>query len=887
MSDEPLWRRYRRFVRPDPGRDVDDEIAFHLEMRMDEYQRTGRSSAEARAEAMQRFGNVDAVLDECHDIGRHRARRGRRRWRWQSFTQDVRVGLRGLASNRGFALGVILTMAIGIGANAAVFSVAYGVLLRALPYHDPDALVRLWSRNVPRGVEFFSVSSADFREWRSQNRAFTTMAALERQRDVALRRGGEAEVIQAARVMPEVFSLLGTEAQLGRRLSADDARPGVPATAVLGYDLWQSRFGSDTTIIGRDVSLDGASVTIVGVMPPRFFIPGAAALVWEPLSIDAAPDDHSNRSLRVLGRLAPGVTLERARADLEVITARLAREHPSSNEGWTINMLTVNENIVGTQFRRAVLVLMGVVGFVLLIACANAANLQLARASARRREMALRAALGASRGRIVTQLLTESALLSVIAGIAGLALAYAGIVLLRDVGTTTIPRLDDVRLDAPVLVFTIVTALGCSVLFGLVPALQASRADVGEVLKEGGRGGDGGRGGRRVRSTLVVAEIAVSLMLLVGAGLLLRSFARLQAVDVGFDPRGTVVVPLQLPGASYQERERVAGFYAEVLARVRVLPGVTDAAVVSGAPFAGPNTGLSFVRTDRPVDPGLLPDADLRVITPGLLRTLRIALLQGRDFSPADSRGAPTVALVNQAMARRYWPNENPIGLSVRLGDPVQGTVYTIVGVVGDVRYYGLDAPEMRPMIYLAVDQAPRPAMSLVIRTTSPSSLAAAVRRAVSAVDPALPPPSLINMEEVIEQTMSTRRFALVLLAIFAGTAVVLAIVGIYSVMAYAVRQQRRELGIRVALGAPRRSLVARVVGHTARLAAVGVVLGTVGAILLADSLSTLLFGVAPTDPLTFAAVAVLLATVAVMASLVPAWSAMRADPMVALHSAD
>ncbi len=887
MSDEPLWRRYRRFLRPDPRRDVDDEIAFHLQMRIDEYERSGHSSADAREEAMRRFGNVNAVLDECHDIGRHRAERGRRRWRWQSFSQDVRVGIRGLASNRGFALGVILTMAIGIGANTAVFSVAYGVLLRPLPYRDPDALVRLWTRNVPRAVEFFSVSPADFREWRSQNRVFTAMAAYDRQRDVALRRGGEPEVVQAARISPEIFSLLGTEAQLGRRLTAEDARPGAPETAVLGYYLWQTRFGSDSAIVGRQVSLDGATVTIVGVMPPRFIVPGTSALVWQPMSIDTAPVDHANRYLRVLGRLAPGVTLERARADLEVITARLAREHPASNEGWTINMLMVSESIVGTQFRRAVLVLVGVVAFVLIIACANAANLQLARATARRREMALRAALGASRGRIVTQLLTESALLSLIAGAVGVGLAYGGIILLRKVGDTTVPRLDDVQLDAPVLLFSMAVALGCSLLFGLVPALQASRADVGEILKEGGRGGDTGRGGRRIRSALVVAEIALSLMLLVGAGLLLRSFARLQAVDVGFDPRGAMVVPLQAPEGSYKEPERVAGFYNDVLARARALPGVADAAVVSSAPFAGPNTGLSFVRPDRPVDPGLLPDADFRVITPGYLRSLRIPLLQGRDFSASDRAASPPVALINQAMARRYWPNENPIGSPVRTGDAVKGTVYTIVGVVGDVRYQSLDTPEMRPMLYLTVDQAPRRTMSLLLRTTNTSSLAVALRGVVSAVDPSLPPPSIFEIEQLIRGTMATRRFALVLLAIFAGTALVLAVVGIYSVMAYAVRQQTRELGIRVALGAPRRLLLAGVVGRAARLAAMGVVLGALGAIMLTDSLSGLLFGVEPTDPRTFVGVALLLATVAVAASLVPAWSAMRADPMVALHRSD
>jgi predicted permease len=881
MSDEPLWRRYRRFLRADPRRDVDDEIEFHLSMRIDEYERAGLPAVEAREEAMRRFGNVNEVLGECHEIGRQRAERGRRSWRWQSFTQDVRVGLRGLAANRGFALGVVLTMAIGIGATTAVFSVAYGVLLRPLPYRDPEALVRLWSRNVPRAVDFFSVSPADFREWRAQSRAFSAMAAFERQRDVTLARGGEPEVVEAARVMPGLFPLLGVEARFGRSLVADDARAGPAAVAVLRYDLWETRFGADSTIVGRDVMLDGNRVTIVGVMPPRFTVPGSSAGVWQPMMMDSVADDHANRYLRVLGRLGPGVSLDRARMELEVVAARLARAHPSSNGGWTVNMLTVTENVVGTQFRRAVLVLLGVVGLVLAIACANAANLQLARATARRREIALRAALGASRGRIVTQLLTESALLSVIAGAAGVALAYAGIARLRVIGAETVPRLSDVHLDAPVLVFSIVVALGSGVLFGLVPALQASRADVGEVLKEGGRGGDRGRG--RVRSALVVAEVALSLVLLIGAGLLLRSFARLQAVDIGFESRGMLVVPLQVPEASYGEPERVIAFYHATLAGVRALRGVTDAAAVSSAPFMGPNSGLSFVRPDRPAVPGQLPDADFRVITPGFLRVLRIPLVQGRDLAPTDRAGSPPVALISQAMARRYWPNENPIGSKVRTGDPVHGTSYTIVGVVGDARYQSLETPETRPMIYFGIEQLPRRTMSLVFRTTDSGGIAPAVRRVVGGVDPALPPASVVAMERVLELTTATRRLAMVLLSLFAGTAMTLAVIGVYSVMAYAVRQQTREFGIRIALGAPRTSLLGTVVGRAARLAAAGVVLGSLGAMALTDSLSILLFGVEPTDPVTFAAVAILLGTVAVAASLFPAWNATRASPLVAL----
>ena len=884
MSDEPLWRRYRRFLRPDPRRDVDEEIEFHLSMRIDEYEKAGLSPADAREEAMRRFGNVTQVVGECEEIGRQRVERGRRSWRWHTLGQDVRVGLRGLASHRAFAAGVILTMAIGIGANTAVFSVAYGVLLRPLPYRDADALVRLWARNVPRAVDFFSVSPADFLDWRAQNRVFSAMAAFERQRDATLNRGAEPELVEAARVMPDMFPLLGVEARLGRRLIADDVRPGALAVLVVSHYIWETRFGGDSAIVGRTVSLDGKPATIVGVMPRRFAIPGTSAGIWEPLAIDTASDDHAMRYLRVLARLAPGATLDGARSALEAIAGRLALEYPKSNEGWSVNILTVSENIVGAQFRRAVLVLVGVVGLVLLIACANAANLQLARGSARRKEIALRAALGATRGRIVVQLLTESALLATIAGVAGIALAYGGVAILRAVGTTTVPRLEDVRLDAPVLAFSALVALGSSFLFGLVPALRASRTDVGEVLKESGRGGDGGRPGRRVRSVLVVAEVALSLVLLIGAGLLLRSFSRLQRVNVGFEPRGVHIVPLQVPEASYPERERIVGFYDAVLERVRAMPGVSEAAIVSNPPFFGGNPGLSFVRADQPPAPGLPPDADLRVVTPGLLRTLRIPLVRGRDFSSTDVAGSSPVALVNQAMARRYWPNEDVIGAVVRVGDPVKGTQYTIVGVVGDARYQSLDVAEQRPLIYFSVAQAARRAMSIVVRTRDPASLGAGLRRAVASVDAALPPPSVVAMEEQIEATMATRRFAVVLLGVFAGTALVLAIVGIYSVMAYTVRQQRHEFGIRIALGARSAALMGTVVVAALRLASAGVVLGTLGALMLTDLLSTLLFGIEPTDPVTFVIVAASLTLVAVVASLVPAWSATRADPMEALH---
>jgi predicted permease len=855
------------------------------------------TEAEAREATMRRFGSYTLVHDECEALGREREARHRRAERRHALRQDVRFGARTLLANRGFALGVALTLALGIGATAAVFSVAYGVLLRPLPYRDADALVRLWSKNMGRGVEFFSVSPADFGEWRGARDAFSAMAAFERQREVTLARAGAAsgagdrpEGVAAAAVMPELFPLLGTAAARGRALRPDDARPDAPAVAVVDDALWRGRFGADPALVGSDLLLDGRRVTVVGVMPPRFVVPGTPAQVWTPLSLAGASDDPSNRYLRVLARLAPGVTREAALARLEVVAARLARERTKTNAGWSISMMSIPEAVVGRQFRRALLVLLGVVGVVLLIACANAASLQLARATARRREIALRTALGATRWRLVRQLVTESALLAAVGGAAGLALAWAGVAALRKVGDTTVPRLEDVRLDLPVLAFTVLAAVGSALLFGLAPALHASRADAGTALKEGGRGtGDGavggGGGGGGARAALVVAQVALSLVLLVGAGLLMRSFLRLQRVDLGFDPRGVTVVPLRAPAGAEEVPERMARFHEAVLAEVQRLPGVT-AAAVSSPPFGGPNAGLRYLRTDRALPAGEpAPDADYRVVTPGYFHTLGIHLVRGRDVTAQDRADAPRVALVSETLARSAWPGEDPVGRQVRLGGTIDGPVVTIVGVVADARYVSLESPEVRPMMYFAAAARPQRVMSLVVRGGGDQgALAAAVRRAVAALDPSLPAPTVRPMEELVGEATTTARFATTLFGVFAATALALALVGIYGVTSYLVRLRTHELGIRAALGASPRWLASTVVVRATRLTLAGVVLGLVAAAWLSRWLGALLFETRPTEPGVYAAIALVLLAVAAGASLLPARRASRADPLVALR---
>ena len=885
MPNEPLWQRYRRFWGPDPRRDFDDELAFHLAMREDELVRAGWTPDEARAETMKRLGDVEGVRAECHDLGARRATRRQRASLWDSVRSDLRQALRSLRINRGFSLAVIMTMALGIGATTAVFSVAYGVLLRPLPYADSDRLVRLWAKRAARNLEFFSVSPAEYSDWKTQARTFAAMGAFERQREQVLLRGGEPERIDVAAVTPDVFALLGARPLAGRAIGPADAGAGAQRVVLLSHEAWLGRFGGDRSTVGRDIILDGVAHRVIGVMPPRFLVPGTPAQAWTPLSLEGASPDHSNRYLRVLARLAPDATLEAARAELDVIAARIAAQHPAESGGWTVNMMPVTEMIIGTQFRRAVLVLLGVVGFVLLIASANAANLQLARAAGRRREIAVRSALGASRGRIIAQLLAESGVLGVVAGVIGLAIAFGGIHLLRVLGAHTVPRLEDVRIDTPVLVFTLVVALASGILFGLVPAIRASRTDLADALKEGARGTGQGSVGHGVRSLLVVAEVMLSLVLLVGAGLLMRSFVRMQSVDVGFDPRGIEVASLAPPAPAYPDAARAAAFHEAVLERVTALPAVEAAAMVSGAPFASANTGLLFTRVDRPSAAGEQPpDADFRAITPGYLAAMRIPILRGRGIQSTDAQTDPPVAVISATTAERYWGSDDPIGSRIRLGGVASAPEVTVVGIAGDARYQTLETPDVRPMVYFSASQRPQRTMNLVVRTSDPATVAAGLRGAVTALDPRLAPPTLFRLDTLIDNAFATRRFALALFGIFAALATLLAGIGIHGVMSFLVRQQTHELGIRVALGAPQGRLMATVLWRALRLTAIGVALGVPAAWYLTRSMGPLLFEISATDRATFAGVTLFVVAIGLVASVLPARRAMRADPMEALR---
>jgi putative ABC transport system permease protein len=873
------------FRRPPIERDVDDEIAFHIEQRVERLVTLGMSTDDARRAALRQFGAMETVRDSCITFDEERVRAMNRSSLFTNLKQDLAYAVRTLRKHKGFATIVALTMMLGIGANAAVFSVAYGVLLRPLPYKDAGALVRLWSRNDSRRLEFFSVSPADYATWRERNRVFSAMGAFDRQRNATLTRGDEPEAVQVAGITPDAFAVLGTPAMLGRRITDSDAQSGAPQVAVLDYDLWTSRFGSDSAIVGGDITLDGQRITVVGVMPPRFSVPANAAQIWTPLSLAGASPDHSNRYLRVLARLAPGASIETARVEMDRLAAQIGRDFTATNRDWRVSIMSVPEMVVGRQWRRAVIVLTGVVGFVLLIACANAANLQLARGASRRREIAVRAALGAGRGRIITQLLAESTVLAVVGGIAGLALAYLGVSVLRSVGAATIPRLDEVQIDAVVLSFTGIVTVVSGLLFGILPALGASRTDLGEVLKAGGRGTGQGIVGQGVRAALVVAQVALSLVLLVGAGLLMKSFVKLQQVDIGFEPHDVQLVSLALPEARYPDIERSGVFYRTLLDRARALPGVRSTALVNSAPFAGPNIGMSFVIPDRPPAPGEpTPDADIRLVSGNYFRTMGVGLVRGRDFTDADRQGAPQVVVISEAAMRSYWPDIDPIGRQIQTGTGAGRALATIVGIVRDARYQGLENPDVRPMIYFPLSARPQRTMTVVAQTDNTAAFATGMRDATRQLDPLLPLGMISSMESLVEGALATQRFALVLFAIFALTALLLAAIGMYGVLSYLVRQRTHELGIRVALGASSNTLVRSVVGGAMRFAIPGVLIGLVGAWALTRLIASLLFGVSPTDVPTLVGVSLLLTATAAIASFVPARRATKADPVLALR---
>ena len=821
--------------------------------------------------------------------------------------KDLRYGLRLLARSPGFTAVAVITLALGIGANAAIFSVINAVLLQPLPFPEPDRLALVFGSEPRQDWPQLPLSQPNFNDIRQQSRSFDSMASWTFTR-FNLTGSDEPEEIQSAIVNASFFPTLGVKPALGRDFLPEEDRPGSAPVVMLSDSLWRRRFGGNASVLGSAVNLDGRSYEVIGVLPEGFQFANfpKQTELWIPFGLD--PFDgrkyaRGNSSLLAIGRLARGVTLDQAQAELSTISARLTSDHPETSRNWSARLNPLREQAVQSS-RAALLVLLGAVGFVMLIACANVANLLLARGSTRRREMAVRAALGAGRGRIVAQLLTENVGLSMMGGLVGLLVAVWGIDLLSILPFTA-PSLftpytvasGQVAMDGPVLAFTFALSVLTGLVFGLAPALSACRPSLVQSLKEGGARDGGARQGL-TRNLLVIGEVALSMTLLIGSGLMLRSFARLQAVDPGFKPDNVLTMEINLPRSRYPEDRQASTFFTELLSRVSALPSVTSTGVSQHLPMSGTDASAGFYIEGWPAPaPTDRVEAHYRSVSPGYLQTLGIAMLRGRSFTPADSEGSRKVTVINETMARRFWPGEDPIGRRIALNfeamrfyrdrapelDLEKG-MREIVGVAADVRHARLDG-ESFPEMYIPHAQMPSREMSLVVRTTTdPLGLAAAVRRQVLEMDKDQPVSRVSTMDGLLALSVAQPRSNALLLSLFGALALVLAAVGVYGVISFAVAQRTREIGIRMALGAQGGEVLKMIVLQGAKLTFTGMAIGLVAALWLTRMVSGLLFAVSPTDPAIFAGTALLLAAVSLLACYLPARRATKVDPMVALR---
>jgi predicted permease len=816
-----------------------------------------------------------------------------------TLIQDVRHGARTLRKSPGFTLLAALTLALGIGGLTAIFSVVNAVLLRPLPYAEPDRLVRLWS--AWEGQSRNDVSPAEYFDYRDGLGAFRALGAFA-SGSANLTGDGEPERLQAGYVTASLFTALAVEPALGRAFAEGEDGPGAEAAVVLGDGLWRRRFGGSPDVVGRRVTVDGVPSTVLGVMPAGFRLPGdfgpaGPTQIYLPLGLDrTSVPNRGSHFLGVVGRLRPGLSFESGRAAVARAAAGFVRDFPDDYPAgmrFAATAVPLADDVLG-PVRPALLVLLGAVAFVLAIACANVASLLLSRAESRRRELAVRAAIGAGRLRLVRQLLAESLLLATLGGALGLALAFWGVQALETLRPPDLPRLDEVGVDPRVLLFTLAASLLTGLLFGLGPALEASRGDLRATLAEGGRGATVGRAAQRLRRALVTGQIALALVLLIGGGLLIRSLARLQSVDPGFRADHVLTVSLNLPetAGGAGESQRATGFFRQIVERVSALPGVASAGAVAGLPLAGDRGDLNLHIEGRPEPEGAgSPAADWQAVTPGYFQAMGMRLVRGRGIETRDDERAPGAVVINRTMARLLWPGEDPLGRRFTLGGGAGPGMVTIVGIVDDVRQRGL-ASEPRPEMYLAHAQfrfwdggGPVDAMTLAVRTQGdPASVARAIREEVRALDPNLPVGGFRTMREVVSDSISRPRFMTLLLTVFSGLALALAAVGIYGVLAYAASRRTREIGVRMALGARPRDVVGLIVRQTAAVAGSGVALGILGALALTRVLRAQLYDVSPTDAPTYAGLALFTIAVALLATWIPARRAAGVDPLTALR---
>ncbi len=810
-----------------------------------------------------------------------------------TLIQDVRYGLRMLVKNPGFTAVAVITLALGIGANTAVFSVVNAVLLTPLPYKDAGRLVVVWEQNPERGWYRNIVSAANFVDWRKQNHVFAQMAAIDPQRTFNLTGGGEPEEVWGEQVTTNLFSLLGVRPVLGRDFLPEEDKPGGPRVVILSYGVWQRRYGGDASLVGKQISLNNDSYTVVGIMPADFYFPPfwrelIRVELWVP-GLDLSNPVRTDHADVALARLKPGVSPTQAQAEMDTIARGIQQQYPE-DKGWGVGLVALREQAVGDT-RPALLVLFGAVGFVLLIACANVANLMLARATTREKEVAIRTALGAKRTRLIRQFLTESLVLAILGGALGLLLAAWSVqilVALSPKGALGLggAGVGNVAISWGVLAFTIAAAVATGIAFGVAPALAVSKPDLNQSLKEGGRSSGDGSRRTRLRSALVVWEFALALVLLVGAGLMIKTLVRLGQVDLGFNPQNVLTMRIALLGSRYKDPGAQAEFFKQLLERMKSLPGVRWASVSRGLPVEGWN-GMGFVTEENPSPPpNEEPDANYLVIGPDYFRVMGVPLLEGRFFTDQDTNESARVVIVNEKLARKQWPGQDPIGRRLRMDGNNNSPWLTVVGVVGNVRTQW-PFPDFLSELYVPYTQYPWLLFPrhLIVRTVSnPTGLATAIAHEVKALDKDQPVSDIRSLDQLVAEAVAQQRFAMVVLGAFASLALILAAVGIYGVMAYSVTQRTHEIGLRMALGAQPGDVLSLVVGRGLILTLVGVGAGLAGALALTRFLSSLLYEVRPTDFGTFAAVSLLLIGVALLASYIPARRATKVDPMVALR---
>ena len=888
MISDLLFRLRALLRRKAVEAEMDEELRSHFEKQVEKHVASGLAREEAVRRARQEFGGFEQLKEECRDArGVSLA---------ETVVQDLRYAVRMLRNNPGFTAVAILTLALGIGANTAIFSVIDSVLLRPLPYSDPAGLVMVWENNSQHPNPHNTVSPPDFLDWQSRNSVFAEMAAIFDEHANLTGNGLPQEVV-VQDVSANFFSVLGVTPMMGAGFTAENGKAGHDNVVVLSYGFWKERFAGDAAIVGKTILLDGKAQTIVGVAPEKFswFIKdgsftGAKPQMWTPFVFPASFSNRKDvgRFLTVVARLKPGATVPQARSQMNEISAQIAKEYPNFNGNWGSNVVPVRDQISG-DLRPALLILFGAVAFVLLIACANVSSLLLARATAREREIAVRTAMGASPWRITRQLLTESVLLALIGGTIGVALSVWGTNLLLAASPKNLLGLRTVPLDWRVLAFAGGATLLAGLLFGILPSYISAHSGISETLKEGGRGSSAGKRRAFARGAFVVAQMSLALVLLAGSGLLIRSFVRLTGVDPGFEASHLLSFKVSLPGSKYKNDKALLTFFTQLHERISHLPGVRSASMCSVAPFAGLGSATAVHVLSQPARSLMdLPVAAVRVVGPDYFSTMQIPLHAGRNFSEQELTEERHVVIINQAFADQFLKGVEPLGqkavIHMKSLEESKNAPSEIIGVVGDVRQMGLDTPA-EPTVYWPHPELVLSEMTIVLRTEKePLALVAAARNELRELDPEQPMAAISTMDELLAGSLSRSRFTMIVLGVFAALALVLACVGIYGVIAYSVTQRTQEFGIRMALGANRRDVFRLVLGQGTRLTLLGIGIGIVAALIVTRLMATLLFGVSATDPLTFAAVALLLGFVALAACYIPARRATRVDPIVALR---